>query len=142
MRSVAYVIIGLFMVLASLFTVMWYDHTGYVQNMVRDDIVVYKSNQFDWLGMVDEPKDVIAETALKAIGELIPVMGGYEGSYDVDERNAYRDSLYRLITTLHSDLSNSHIDDALLYVEFTSEQWLGSVHKFLNNRFYAMQYTF
>jgi hypothetical protein len=120
------------------FSVMWYDHTGFVQEMVREDIAKYQEDVPDWVDLQDSDPAQVNRLAMTANTKLILVMSG---SWQLEEMYKYRDSLYDVMAATRSS-NASNLNEALQVSARKYEEWISANTYFVENRLYAMRYTF
>jgi hypothetical protein len=120
------------------FGVFWYNHTGFVQEMVRVDIIEYQDDVPDWTDLHDIDPAQVNRLAITAVTDMSLVMSG---SWQRDERYEYRDSLYDVMAAVR--FSNaSNLNEALQVTARKYKEWISANTYFVENRLYAMRYTF
>jgi hypothetical protein len=119
------------------FSIMWYDHTGFVQEMVREDIAEYQEVVPNWIDLQDTDPAQVNQLAIRAISNMNFTMSG---SWQLDESHEYRRSLYNVMAAV---IHNSpDLNETLQVAAQMYEAWLSANTYFVENRLYAMRYTF
>jgi hypothetical protein len=119
------------------FVLFWYDHTGFVQEMVQVAIVDYQEVVPNWNNLQDSDPAQVVQLAITAHSNISYVM---RGSWQLEEMYKYRDSLYDVMAAATHD--SPDLDEALQVAAQTYEAWLSANTYFVENRLYAMRYTF
>jgi hypothetical protein len=118
-------------------SIMWYDHTGTVQEMVQEDITEYQEVTPDWIDLQDSDPEQVARHAMQAVTSIMSVLGG---KWNQDETYEYRQSLFDVIA---AGLNNpTNLAETLQVVAEKHNAWIAANINFIGNRLYAMQYTF
>jgi hypothetical protein len=137
MTNIGIFVATLFLLIFIPFSVMWYDHTGFVQEMVREDIVEYQKDVPDWVDLQDSDPAQLVRHATVAIIDISRV---HRGNWSRDEMYEYRDSLYEVIAAgLHNP---SDLNETLQVASRKYDVWISTNTYFVEHRLYAMRYTF
>jgi hypothetical protein len=137
MTNIGVFITTLFILIFIPFSITWYDHTGNIQEMVQADLVKYQEDVPDWDDLQDSDPAQVARHATLA---MLRISSVYGGNWQRDERYKYRDSLYDVIA---AGLRNpSDLDETLQVAARKYEVWISANTYFVENRLYAMRYTF
>jgi hypothetical protein len=138
MTNIGIFIASLLLLIFIPFGSMWYDHTGFVQAMVQEDIAKYQEDVPDWVDLQNSDPAQVNRLAISAVSNMNFVMSG---SWQRDESYEYRDSLHDVMAaTRSSDASN--LNEALQVSARKYEEWIAANTYFVENRLYAMRYTF
>lgn len=119
------------------FVFFWYDHTGFVQEMVRVAIVDYQQVVPNWNNLQDSDPAQVVQLAITAHGNMSYVM---RGSWQLEEMYKYRDSLYLVMAAATHD--SPDLNETLQVAAQTYEEWIFANTYFVENRLYAMRHTF
>ena len=117
-------------------SIAWYPHSQNIQEMVQN-----KYNVFSVESPIREYTSFndLREHAREEIFSVQNVHGGFEGSYDYEERIAYQNAIYNMI---RAAANNESMDIQYeTYIAKRSE-WERRVEKFIDNDLFAMYYTF
>jgi hypothetical protein len=137
MTNIGIFITALLLLIFIPFGSMWYDHTGDIQEMVQVGLVGYQEDVPDWIDLQGSDPAQVARHANDAVISIIKVHGG---GWQLDERYEYRDSLFDVIA---AGLNNpSNLNEALQVTAIKYEEWISANTYFVENRLYAMRYTF
>jgi hypothetical protein len=138
MTNIGIFIASLLLLIFIPFSIMWYDHTGFVQEMVREDIAEYQQVFPNWNNLQDTDPAQVNRLAIRAISNInFTMFGGWQ----LDERYEYRDSLFDVIAATRSS-NASNLNEALQVSARKYEEWISANTYFVENRLYAMRYTF
>jgi hypothetical protein len=118
----------LFLLLAVPFTFIWNDHTTWVQDMVATRAVNYQEP--NWLQIDAKVWSTHA----------FNVTTGMSGGWDEKERYDYLDSIYDVIFALSNN--PEEVGSKIEAARVAYDKWKDSLDYFVNNRLYAMYYTF
>jgi hypothetical protein len=119
------------------FVFFWYDHTGFVQEMVRVAIVDYQQVVPNWNNLQDSDPAQVVQLAITAHSNISYVM---QGSWQLEEMYKYRDSLYLVMAAATHD--SPDLNETLQVAAQTYEEWIFANTYFVENRLYAMRHTF
>mgnify|MGYP003650332542 FL=1 len=137
MTNIGIFIASLLLLIFIPFSIMWYDHTGDIQEMVQVGLVEYQEDAADWVDLQGSDPVQVVRHATDAVISITKVHGG---GWQRDERYEYRDSLFDVIA---AGLNNpSNLNEALQVTARKYEEWISANTYFVENRLYAMRYTF